>query len=115
MKIWYLIFAGIVVVSLIIIPLGRRWYLGCGLGLLGAIIGGGVGFGLGWCYLRYATTPPPRRDINDWSGLVVAAFWLLGIPAIGVVLGSVLGIWSAYLLRELVPNEPSTKPGPTDS
>jgi hypothetical protein len=115
MKIWYVIFVGIVFISLIIIPLRRRWYMGCGLGLLGAIIGGGAGFGLGWCYLTYAYTPPPRRDINDWSGLVVAAFWLLGIPAIGVVLGSVLGIWSAYLLRELVADEPPTKPGPIDS
>ncbi len=115
MKIWYLIFVGTVFVSLIIVPLRRRWYMGCGLGLLGAMIGGGAAYGLGWWYMRYAYTPSPRRDINDWSGVVVAVFWLPGIPAIGVVLGSVLGIWPAYLLRELVPAEPPTKPGPIDT
>ena len=68
MKIWYLIFAGIVLVSIIIIPLRRRWYMGCGLGLLGATIGGGSAFGLGWCYMRYANTPLP--DATSTIGAV---------------------------------------------
>ncbi len=105
MNLWYVIFLGIVFLSLITIPLRRRWYMGCGLGLLGAILGGGAAFGVGWCYWRYVYTPPPKRDINDWSGLVVIAFWLVGLPAVGVVLGSVLGIWSAYLLGELLPDK----------
>jgi hypothetical protein len=114
MSFWYLIFVGIVFLCLIIIPLGRRWYLGCGLGLLGAILGGGAAFGLGWCYLRYVDTPAPHRDINDWSGLLVLAFWLGVLPAVGVVLGSVLGIWSAYLLGESLSNKPPRKSGPIE-
>jgi hypothetical protein len=68
--------------------------------------------GVGWCYMRYVYTPHPRRDINDWSGIVVMAFWLVGLPIVGVVMGSLVGIWSAYLLGEVLPDDPAKKPGP---
>jgi hypothetical protein len=106
---WYVIFLGIVILgTIIIIPLGRRWYTGCGLALLGGALGASAAFGAGWWYLRYAYVAP-KRDINDWSGLVVVAFWLVGFPIAGMGLGSILGIWSAYLVSESIQDK-SRKP-----
>ena len=48
MPLWQIIAAAVVFLALLVIPLRSRWYMGCELGLLGAIQGGVVAFGAGW-------------------------------------------------------------------
>jgi hypothetical protein len=91
MTLWSVLIGGILFFGILIIPLRSRWYMGCGFALLGAILIGGSAFASSWYYMKYVYTPPPNRDINDWSGLVVAV-WLVGLPVIGAAVGSVLGI-----------------------
>ena len=62
-----------------------------GMGLLGAVIGGGTGAGLGLlaglAYISLASTP----GFEGQSGFVVA-FWMLGGILLGLILGMIAGV-----------------------
>jgi hypothetical protein len=111
MTFWYVIIAGIIGVALVVIPLRSRWYMGCGFGLLGAILSGGIAFGAGWYYASHHPAPRPKHDM-DFSGLGTPVIWLLVIPAVSALVGFVLGIVCAYYvyLSGALPNEPPSKP-----
>ena len=105
MNFWYVIFLVAVFFAMIIIPLGRRWYAGCGLALLGGILGGAGAWGMSWYYLTYLYVKPKPRNDSDWTGIGTALFCIVIVPAVGMILGSVLGVYSAYFLREWLPAE----------
>jgi hypothetical protein len=107
---WYVIVGGIVFVSMLVIPLRSRWYMGCGLALLGAILAGGIAFGAGWYYVnRYHVAPRPQHDM-DFSGLETPLICLVVIPALSTLVGLVLGLGYAYFLVGSLPDKSSSKP-----
>jgi hypothetical protein len=107
---WYVIVGGIVLLGLLAIPLRSRWYMGCALALLGAILGGGTAFGAGWYYVNhYHVTPRPRHDM-DFSGLETPLLCLVVIPALSTLVGLVVGIGYAYSLVGSLPDKSSSKP-----
>jgi hypothetical protein len=110
MSLWYVLVGGIVFLGLLVIPLRSRWYMGCGLALLGAILAGGTAFGAGWYYVtHYHVAPRPRHDM-DFSGLETPLICLVVIPAFSTLVGLLLGIGCAYLLVESLPDKSSSKP-----
>jgi hypothetical protein len=110
MNSWYVIVGGIVFLTLVVIPLRSRWYLGCGFGLLGAILGGATAFGAGWYYVKhYHVVPRPRHDM-DFNGLETPIIFLVFIPALGTLVGFVLGLGCAYLLDQRLRDKPPSKP-----
>ena len=107
---WNVLVIVIVFLSLLIIPLRSRWYMGCGLALGGAILAGGTAFGAGWYYLRYHyVAPRPRHDM-DFGGFATVLLYLLFIPAGSALLGLLLGIGYAYWLVGSLPDKSSSKP-----
>ena len=102
---WYVIVGGIVFLGLLVIPLRSRWYMGCGMASLGAILGGGAGFAAGWIYSTYFYVKPRPRHDMDFAGLETLILCFVALPVLGVLLGLVLGIWSAYLLQEWLPDK----------
>jgi hypothetical protein len=99
MPLWQIIAVAVVFLALLVIALGSRWYMGCGLGLLGAILGGVVAFGAGWYYVtNYHKAPRPRHDM-DFGGMETPLLCLVALPALGVVLGLLAGIAAAHWLR----------------
>jgi hypothetical protein len=110
MSFWYIIVGGVVFLGLLVIPLRARWYLGCGLALLGAILAGGAAFGAGWYYLKhYHVAPRPRHDM-DFSGLETPLICLVVIPALSTLVGLLLGMACAYFLVGSLPEESSSRP-----
>ena len=102
---WYIIGGGIVFLTLLVIPFRSHWYMGCGLALLGAFLTGGIAFGAGWYYVRYHhVAPRPKHDM-DFSGFETPVICLVFIPLLSALLGLVLGIWCAYLLKESLPDK----------
>jgi hypothetical protein len=110
MTLWYVIVGGIMFLTLVVIPLRSRWYLGCGLGLLGAILGGATAFGAGWYYVKhYHVVPRPRHDM-DFNGMETPIICLVFIPALSALVGFVLGLACAYLLDQRLQNQLPPKP-----
>jgi hypothetical protein len=85
MSSWYVIVGAIVFFGLLILVLRSRWYRGCALAFLGAILGGGAAFAAGWYYTRGHAAPRPRHDM-DFSGLENLIIWLLIVPVLSAVL-----------------------------
>ncbi len=100
MLFWYVIGGGIVFLGLLIIPLRSRWFMGCGLALLGAVLGGASAFGAGWYYLTYYFVKPKPRHDMDFGGLETPLLCLLAMPVVGALLGLVLGLGCAYWLHD---------------
>ena len=110
MNSWYVIICGIMFLTLVVIPLRSRWYLGCGFSLLGAILAGAIAFGAGSYYVRhYHVAPRPRHDM-DFSGMETPILCLVFIPALSALIGFVLGLGCAYLLDQRLKDRPPTKP-----
>jgi hypothetical protein len=104
----YVIVGGIVILGLLVVPLRSRWYMGCALALLGAILAGGTAFAAGWYYvMHYHVTPRPRHDM-DFSGMETPLIGLVFIPAVSAFLGLVLGIGCAYSLVRSLPDKSSS-------
>jgi hypothetical protein len=116
---WNAIIIGAVIVAVTVASLGSRWYLGCALALLGAVLAGGLAFGAGWYYLNhYFVKPRPRHDM-DFGDLGTPILCLLVIPAMSALAGLVLGVASAHVLKACDPGktwqataEDTTKPLP---
>jgi hypothetical protein len=109
---WYIIIT-IVVLVLVMIPL-RSWYVGCGLGLLGAILAGGAAFGAGWYYVKYHyVRPRPRHDM-DFGGMETPLICLVFLPLVCAIVGLLLGIVCAYWLDLWSSDEPPSKREPLD-
>ena len=83
--VWYVIII-VVFFGMLIIPLRSRWYMGCGLGFLGAILASGAAFGAGWYYVTYCFVKPRPRHDMDFGGLETPLICLVLIPAGSVLL-----------------------------
>lgn len=107
--VWYVIII-VVFFGMLIIPLRSRWYMGCGLGFLGAILASGAAFGAGWYYVTYCFVKPRPRHDMDFGGLETPLICLVLIPAGSVLLGFLLGIGCAYWVAGSLPDKSSSKP-----
>jgi hypothetical protein len=105
MPLWLIIGVALVFLVLLVIPLGSRWYKGCALALLGAILTGGGTFGAGWYYLTYCYVKPRPRNDSDWSGLETVLLCLVALPVVGAIVGLLLGIYCAYWLEQWTSDE----------
>jgi len=114
MSFWYVIVGGIVLLALLVIPLRSRWYMGCGLALLGAILAGGTAFGAGWYYLKYYHVKPRPRHDMDFNGMEAPLLCIIVIPALSTLVGFVLGLGCAYFLAGSRADEPPSKPDRLD-
>lgn len=95
---WYIV-VGVVFLGLLLLPLRSRWYMGCALALLGAILGGAGAFGAGWYYLKHDYVRPQPRNDSDFGGFETPLFCLFVIPAFSAIVGLLLGIVCAHWLR----------------
>ena len=115
MLFWEIIISAIVFLVLLIIPFRSRWYMGCGFGLAGAILAGGIAFGACWYYLKYYYVKPRPRNDSDWAGLETLVLCLLVIVG-STVLGLLGGIGCAYGLglARSSSDKPSSIPDPLE-
>jgi hypothetical protein len=99
MSLWLIILMAVLFLALLVVPLGSRWYQGCALAFLGAVVGGGGAFGAAWYYLNYWYVKPPPRGDSDWGGFATVLVLLVGLPVVGGIAGLLLGIFYAYWLK----------------